>query len=110
MLRSIKFKANLSNRLKATLTLEWIPLVLSQITSLQMREVAFDLTVDAAGILEVMPWSELANIFSRPPFLHLESVVFKFTGDVNRGAVTSLVGSMLPGQRDILVLSWPEKN
>jgi len=83
-----------------------LPLILAQIISTDMREVAFDAsTLRDPDFMDVLDWDAIAHILQRPNFSHMQRlVVFGISDNILESTKTWIVNRLPAGRaRDLVV-------
>jgi hypothetical protein len=88
-------------------TINHFPLILAQITSIDMREVAFGVwALGDPNILAILDWDSLARTLQRPNFSQLQKLVIFGVSDQMQEPMKAWVANRLPRSsrtRDLVV-------
>lgn len=112
MLRTIRIDRFISyDGYQFTSSVTWVPLILSQIKSPYLEEVAFSIWLMTVEQLEPqdfpIDWNFLDNLFAgNSQFQHLKRLRFWIFGDVEKRDVEREIGRKLPKCAELNILSF----
>jgi hypothetical protein len=88
----------------------WVSILLSQITSMHMEEVEFNVWLSVPEDLDPLDWDVMAKVFAQPLFSRLKRIHFWVWGDVNREQARVSIRKRLPAcdARGLLEVKWPQ--
>ncbi|KIM86665.1 hypothetical protein PILCRDRAFT_815901 [Piloderma croceum F 1598] len=88
----------------------WVSILLSQITSMHIEEVVFDVWLSVPEDLDPLDWDVMGKVFAQPSFSRLKRIHFWVWGDVNREQARVSIRERLPvcDARGLLEAKWPQ--